>query len=125
MNMNPETNKEAMPTGEQIKNVPELKVPEVAAPAETPSNAPVQPADATVPPVKDDINLATPVKEEEPQTEEDLEATETNEIDSKWVGAVDEVIKRDQGKPYEEQEDAHKLSLKYLLKRFAKKIKEK
>lgn len=116
-------NKEIMPQGEKVKETPEFKAPEVVQP-ETVSSSPAQPVQQPKAPVKDKIDLKLEKEEEHPEVAEDLEATDTNEIDSKWVETVDAVIEKDKGKPYEEQEDSHKLSISYLIKRFGKIIKK-
>lgn len=44
--------------------------------------------------------------------------------DKVWVMAVDNVIEKDEGKPFEEEEDSEDLQIKYLKKRYGKDLKK-
>lgn len=85
---------------DQQTNVPAQNHPQASQ--EPPSAVPTQPP-------SDDL--------EEKEAEEGVPDT-----DKKWVDAVENVIQKDQGKPYEKEEDAEKLQVDYLNQKYGKKI---
>jgi hypothetical protein len=115
---------EAAPRGEIGAESPANK-PEVAAepskeafadtksvpnPSQPPVQAPVQADDAT--------SQAAPILTTSPSDQKDVPLA-----DQRWVDAVDQVIKDTKGHPYEEEEEAETLQIKYLFKRFGKILK--
>jgi hypothetical protein len=126
------------PTSPQGEGAPKVKSPEIQAktPEAVEIKTPETPAEPTketfqdqsAPPVVEPTIVQAPTeppKKEErtvPPTEKD-DQKDTTEIDSKWVDAVEQVIEKTEGKPYEEEEEAETLQIKYLFKRFGKILK--
>lgn len=109
--------------------VPQVATPEVPKGVEVPvvSEAPKEPAKETFGDqpvtntlVQEPSQAATPTPIPQPQNDE----SEVSEMDNAWVGAVEHVIENNENKPYEEEEEAEKLQIKYLFKKFGKLLKK-
>lgn len=134
-----------MPPGSEqpIQNMPEsagVKTPEVAPVISetTPEVAPMpaspeKPSAETFADQAPAVVLVTPQTPVDPPvqavaadpTEPVVEVDDTNpteNLDKKWVDAVETVIQKNEELPYEEEEAAEKLNIDYLWKRFKRKI---
>lgn len=87
----------------------------VSTPVQTPIN--IQPQ-----PVVPDPSPLLPA--DIPENINDLDAAEGHVIEKPWVNAAEDIIKRDEGNPYLEEEDHEDLQIKYLKKRFGKEIRK-
>lgn len=117
--------KTATSGSEELQNTPEVAAPQSAEKrvteqfndqqsqlqqqiAQAPQNVPAQDDQVTSQPASD------------PQQED----VKVPEMDGAWVTAADAVIEKDKNLPYEEEEDAEDLQVKYLKQRFGKEIKK-
>lgn len=91
----------------------------VQVPPPIPDNQKFQPAPVQAPVMPPQNN---PVPQTTIPSNNDLDAEEGNIIEKPWVDAAENIIKRDEGNPYLEEEDHEDLQLKYLKKRFGKEI---
>lgn len=126
------------PINEQGK-APEAAIPKAeTTPAVTPEAAPkselpaepvkevFQDQPASTPPVILPDPVAEPDLPKEPTPPKeapDADEKDTGKMDEQWVEAVDQVIEKTENKPYEEEEEAESLQVKYLFKRFKKILK--
>ncbi len=70
-----------------------------------------------------DLKLDEKLKYAKSEPEPISETSEVPKKDMGWVKKVEEVIKKDKDKPYEEEEDAEVLQQDYLKKSFKEKVK--
>ena len=105
------------PQTPETQNKPEVTQETAGEMAPSGAGPAVQPADV---PVDNQANVSTP---EKAQVATDInEPTEATDLDKTFVKAAEEVIDKYEGKPFEEEDEHHKLQIKYLWQRFKRKI---
>lgn len=113
----PKPNQEIATSSESVvRNGAEVSpIAEVVSPSPSPIVAPVTDDIVAAPaPIADPLITATVSNEELV----DLTSSAVEQADDNWVGKVRELIKEDEGKPFQEEADAEELNEAYMKTRF-------